>query len=121
MFKRVKTILHLHLHSHLDEHRHQVDAMLNKYSTDHTVKKLVTAMDSEIWYRWDSVLNQKTLVLYAENKDYQLHIFIGSKSWASCSCLGFHYNQRCVHLLKTINQIKRGVMPVTPQLSTKEN
>ena len=111
----------LSLSSHLEEHREHLETMATKHTTEHTVKKLDSVPESELWYRWDSILDEQILFIFGVNKEYKLRIFIGAHSWATCTCRGFYFNGRCTHLLKTIKQIKRGVMPVTPQLSTKEN
>lgn len=82
--------------------------MVRKHTTEHTVKKMDSLEDSKLWYRWDYVLGEEILFIFGENKEYRLHLFLGAYSWSSCSCKGFYFNGRCSHLLKTINQIKKG-------------
>lgn len=118
--------LHSHSHylslsSHFKRYENELETMATKHTTEHTEKKVDSVEDSKLWYRWDSVMDEQILFIFGVIKDYKLRLFVGAHSWATCTCKGFYFNGRCTHILKTTKQIKRGLIAVKPQLSTKEN
>ena len=55
---------------------------------------------------WTKIGPHPIYAIAGEAHGYRISIFLGRFTWASCTCKGWHFSQKCKHIRKILEENK---------------